>query len=391
MENLQSIDWAGLYGQLSERSASVAVAVRGGCEAGAELSLQRLEQLSGYAASLTPAQRRALAIGALTSAVLVPCAMQSCRRPPARSAGRGARLEEVTTEVAVPPGDKPATNTGAAAPAAGGKKEDRAPPEEVPEAEAGGGRFRVVGKALVRCGFASDSGRLGFLEPGAVIEVLAMRTTTSGGVRIQFERGWVSAVAGGGNQLLARMSEGDELAHLEEREYVAGLLKTTAALEQTCLQLAARPDPPSPQQLAPELRTAIESVMRTSLALESGSIGAQSQLVDLQGQVQMAAEERERTRKLVGELLQCNLALEQCCTAQALAEATAAAAAAPDDLRVPVEPDAPAAAPSGPTLVERLALEQVAAALQQVDDLVQANLQVCLSARVARLPPQRFR
>ena len=62
--------------------------------------------------------------------------------------------------------------------------------------------YRVLNKALVRSGVEADSPKVGPVEVGEILIALNTATNSSGAQRVQFERGWVSVVAGNGATIL---------------------------------------------------------------------------------------------------------------------------------------------------------------------------------------------
>ena len=80
--------------------------------------------------------------------------------------------------------------------------------EPAGQGDEGRQHFRVINRAFVRSDFEMNSVREGTVEVGEEIEALEMRQNENGVVRVRFERGWVSATAGGsGKPLLERLPD----------------------------------------------------------------------------------------------------------------------------------------------------------------------------------------
>ncbi len=85
------------------------------------------------------------------------------------------------------------------------------PPRNGQRAKAQGAimAYRVLNKTLVRSGVEADSPKVGPVEAGEILIALDTATNSSGNQRVQFERGWVSVVAGNGATILEPLRGAD--------------------------------------------------------------------------------------------------------------------------------------------------------------------------------------
>jgi hypothetical protein len=126
-----------------------------------------------------------------------------------------------------------------------------------------------MGKSTIREGFEMASAAAGSLGPGEVIECLETRVNERNQLRVHFDRGWVSAVAGSGKLLLAKVSDPAEPA---EDEQLSTTMKTPSSWAATAF--ATETTKPPAVDLLPALSGPSGSVSRSRSTGETPRIHA---------------------------------------------------------------------------------------------------------------------